>query len=196
MKKPKQKKRKRDRKPPSRQKPPPPSKEPFLGGLANVFSRTWKIFLGIAAGVGFVGTVLSVLPNIVVSSSSPMDPQFPLRSTPFIISNDGVLSVHMIRYSCHIRNAMFDMSLVFKNNEFAAQALGKTILWPKQKDNIPCLPPRMLGGTAFDRLVKAEIEIAVSYRPSFLFWRKETRFRFRSYASNSGQLYWLPTPVE
>lgn len=68
--------------------------------------------------------------------------------------------------------------------------LDKTILRPNEKDEVPCIPLV----DPLEDVSSGDVELRVSFRPSFVFWRLEERFRFETYRSLRGQLHWLPKP--
>ena len=172
----KNRKRKRNREQPkviTPSKSPPSSKERPKSSPSSKESKAWKYFSRVAVVVGLLGTVLSLifsfLPNVVVSPSKPLDPQFALHSTPFIVSNDGPLDLHTVRYSCDILKATFRNRTKIERTKASSDVLVRSTFRPKQRDNIPCIPPRNIGaGGGFSNLLNAEIEIVISFRPAFL----------------------------
>lgn len=184
-------KRKRNRRAPE-QHPVSPQNKP------SILWRAWAIFLATAAIAGFVQTVFAFLPNISVSASTPLDKNSSsyLRTTPFIVSNDGILSIYSLEYSCFIRFAEFTHGGRMKDSLFRDANFDKKILRPNEKDNLPCLPPHMIKGPPFAELIDADIEVRISFRPSFILWRQEKYFRFATYKTNTSELQWLPKPID
>lgn len=183
MKKSKEKRRKGNKKQ-QRSKPKPPS------NTESRFGRLWRGFLIFAALIGFAGTALNLLPKISVSANVVLDQSSPLTSTPFIVSNDGIVPLIAVQYSCNIKNANFSRGVKMTDNQFKRASHNKDVIWPGAKDNLPCArgeftPQTLIGMT------NAEIEIRVSYWP-IIPMRRESVFRFQAQQSKTGEWQWLP----
>lgn len=157
--------------------------------------KNWGMFLAAGALFGIVEGVFVFLPTISVSTPTTSGEKSPSysHSVPFVVSNDGPLSVHTVQYRCFVRQAEFTTANKLQNQLLHDQRLDKPILRSEEIDNVPCIP--LDERDTVDELIFADVELRVSFRPSFVFLRQENRFRFQTYRSLGGQLHWLPKPI-
>lgn len=161
----------------------------FLASSA-FWLKNWGVLIAAGASLGLIVGVFALLPRISVSTATTLGQKFPLLDrSPFVVSNDGPFSVHSVKYHCFVRKAEFASRTTLNNQLFHDRRLDKPILRPNETDNVPCIPE----SDSVVKLFSADVELRVSFRPSFLFWRREEKFRFKTYRSHIGQLHWLPT---
>jgi len=151
----------------------------------GILSPTGKLAAAIALILTVAGSYFSFSPKIFVEASYPMETKN-LFTTPFVISNDGVLPVHSVSYHIIIRRAV---------NE-----IGGTVIANKGKGMQPTeyLVPILQAGekattgipSPFGNIVSGDIDFVVSYRPSFIPWTQEKIFRFGSSKESDGKLVW------
>jgi hypothetical protein len=189
MKRSKSKKPKKKKKRPRPHKPLPQSKRLTL-------RKNLRVFLAAGALLSLIEGVFAFLPTISVSTATTLGQTSSSysQSIPFVVSNDGPVSVHSVEYRCFVRKAEFTRRHNLQNELLHDQRLDKRILRSKEKDNVPCIP--LYGSDPVADLISADVELRVSFRPSFLFWRQENRFRFETYRSHRGELHWLPKPID
>ena len=171
------------------EKPPPP--ETGTSILQTV--AAWLGIIGFFVGLGM--SVLSLLPKIAVSAASSLDPNNAF-ATPFIIKNDGPLSIKTVEYSCGLyrlefvkppiiqRYAQEDVRFVFTDASAKIAANeSATVFCPFSFDKTFA----QLGP-----LISGDLSVIISYRPAFVFWRREQRQRFSTIKAADGKLYWHP----
>jgi hypothetical protein len=130
-----------------------------------------------------------VLPKISVSTATTLGRiSSQQHAYPFVVSNDSPFSIHSVEYRCFVIKAEFTGGATLVNQLIYDPRLDKMILRPNEKDEVPCIPLV----DPLDDVSSGDVELRVSFRPSFVFWRLEERFRFETYRSLRGQLHWLP----
>ena len=154
--------------------------------------RDWRPYLAAAASFAIIQAVFAVLPKISVSTATTLGRiSSQQHAYPFVVSNDSPFSIHSVEYRCFVIKAEFTGGATLVNELMHSRQLDKTILRPNEKDEVPCIPPV----DPLEDLSSGDVELRVSFRPSFVFWRLEERFRFETYRSLRGQLHWLPKPA-
>jgi hypothetical protein len=158
----------------------------------STIAITWKLIVGTVSGVGLllglVTAILSLLPRLSVSNLESLDPDDPF-STPFVVSNDGVLGINDVVLSC-ILVRLESATQHWAVEGFRSVGYAPTIprLDPGEQGTAPCNPAVGLKASA------ADIEVVVSYRPDYVPWKKERPFRFVTVSSKDGKLHWIPQP--
>jgi hypothetical protein len=120
---------------------------------------------------------------------NPLDP----FSVPFVLSNDGNVSIHAVNYSCIFNFMKSERGLTFDGVEIGDERYIRARLYPSEKDTFRCLfagnfaPPRV-----YLPIRRADITIKILYRPSFRFSQQSKYFRFVAQRSIDNQLYWFP----
>ena len=142
--------------------------------------------------IGIVTGVLSLLPQVSVSSSAPLNPLDPF-SAPFIVNNTGFLSIHDGKYFCRLNNVVYEGAII-KNIASKTTAL-RTSIQPQEQDSVFCVilpePIVQRGGP----LQSADISIRMKFRPTWTLWEREQLYRFRTQKNKDRQLSWFPHPV-
>ena len=93
--------------------------------------KTAKLLLGAVSAfgllIGIVTGVLSLLPQVSVSSSAPLNPLDPF-SAPFIVNNAGLLSIHDLKYFCRLNNVVYEGAIIkkYRNQDNRAPNKYKT----------------------------------------------------------------------
>lgn len=151
----------------------------------SFFSNIWKILAGSALLLGLFVSLITISSKISVRSDDPINRSDPF-STPFQIKNDGYIPVFNITFLCTIREVKFDnrASIHNINTRIVNPPIPKIRSGEETTTFFKCLPHK-------SPITSADIEIAVSYRPMWVFWKREKRFRF-STISREDELYWVP----
>ena len=152
-------------------------------------SLGWKIFVGLSVILTVIGSIYSFSPEVEVypySSLNPLDP----FATPFIIKNNSYLSIYDVAFSCEPKNV-------------DASASHSTFLGGETSFGKPPIPFIDTGESSksfcffpvnfTSPITSADINILVSFRPSFIPWRQKKRFRFTTEKDINGKLVWLPS---
>jgi hypothetical protein len=154
------------------------------------FVRFWKTICIVSVVLGLIVSLLSLIPNISVSTSQSLDPNDPL-ATPFIITNHGLLPIHSIEIRC-----LFNKVATVDNVQVMGIELGYVkpplpILYKYEQKTFWC--PK---GIKFRTPINfGDISIIVSYRPDWLMWRQIKLHRFETVRNKSGILFWYSKPL-
>lgn len=141
--------------------------------------------------MGIVVGVLSLLPRLSVSSSAPLNLDDPF-STPFTVSNDGPLSLFNVEFLCELNDVQTDRYVRFQGGKFFAitnTAFVAKKMLPAQKNDVPCSFRSVFAG--FGPITTADISINIRFRPAFVPWHTNRRFRFYTVKGSDGRLRWL-----
>lgn len=94
----------------SQSRPPQPSKQRTIPDLRAVALKSWAFFswswrklaavvtVAVTA-VGFTAALVTFIPSVAVKASDSLDPTNPLW-TPFIVTNDGILPLTDVEFTC------------------------------------------------------------------------------------------------
>lgn len=137
------------------------------------------------------------LPPASVSFSAPLNPSDPF-TTPFVISNDGYLSLREVQVACtmnDLKSGSTDTNLELSNVTVSArdQYLGDKSqevrdIAPKGQATTTCDLPPIAPITGIS---SADISIRVSYRLRLYPLRKEQSFRFLSVRGSDNRFRWI-----
>jgi hypothetical protein len=159
--------------------------------LIRVFSIVITL-LGIVSSVIAIYGLLSS--RVTVSPSSPLMPQDPF-STMFTISNDGPLAIYDVYASCHV-NVVRGVSV----GELHMEGDGGEINYKEAEEidsgdkiNLSCFKDQVEASKPW---LSGDVDINVSYRPSFYPGHQERKARFIGERGADGGLHWFQQPTE
>ena len=143
-------------------------------------------------GLAFLGGI-SVLydfsPKISVSPYQLLDGSDPF-SAPFIIANEGYLTLQNVSAICSLEDIQFQNKTQF--NDFGV--LGRTdvaaIISPGEKMTVKCRLTETFSVPS--KLATADILIVVKYSS---LWERTRSFRFVTAKGADGSWHWLPQPI-
>lgn len=165
----------------TQQQSPPTGREKILLRWLGLLSPTSRFWASVVLCLTIFGSWYAFSPKLFVTYSSPLN-QTDLRSTPFVVRNNSLLSIKNICIACYSKKTITEHNLTF---------LGITF---KNSDipPIPSLDPGE-GSTFFlpfmfknEPIIYADIEILVSYYAKFLPFKKEKSFRFNGQITDNG----------
>ena len=156
-----------------------------------------KILSGLVAVLGFVLTALTAFysfsPNISITSLAPFEPSDPF-SGPFSISNNGYLAIHDVEALCGLKSVEFTNRSFISEISVATDQDKAFKISPGESITARCRVPETIRVPKAVQVKSADISLWLTFRPSFLFWRKERWFRFVLEKSSDGIWHWLPQP--
>lgn len=132
----------------------------------------------------YVG-ILSILPRVSVSPGEELKKYDPL-SAPFVISNDGYLTIHSVNMPCTI-----DHLLLSSGDRVVGTTTGDGLvddeIAPDGRSTHFC------SITAPDPKMKEVIlTTTVLFRPDFLPWKTSKVSHFRGFPGEDGVMHWSP----
>jgi hypothetical protein len=160
----------------------------FQKAIGHV-QKGWKTTLYILGIFAIMAGAMSFLPKISVTPSELLDPSNPF-SAPFIISNEGVLPFHSVSYRVHIREVQSEDGakvIIYKKGITISDFLISNIS-PGEKATTGVPFPFKFQ----TRIKSADITFVVIYRPDWLPWHGEQRFRFGLAKKSNNSWTWLP----
>lgn len=165
----------------------------FIEPIRKTPKLAWKIVVFISVIFGIYATWVQVFSSrLSVSVENALDPKN-IFSTPFIISNDGYVSLYDVQIELGVgeMNSKNDRSL---NKE---PTFNSKLRFPNStaKELMPTEKLTYKVPINSKSIKIADVAISISYRPEWGIWRKEDRFRFQTSRASDGQLYWMPNPL-
>lgn len=160
--------------------------------IFEVFIKGWKLLVWLGVIGGVVTFALVFYPRVSTSTAETLDAQQPLL-TPFIISNDGMISLKKIQFfiglgsittssGFHVQGSPdFSSLLTVTNNTIPILKAGEkyTVLFPVNFK---------VGDVNY-----ANIAVIIRFKHPFLPWRIwQYTFRFTTVRSANGRLQWYP----
>ncbi len=167
-------------------------------GARRVFSIGGKVVLAVLAVWGvLVTTCVAVTPRVFVYPSVALDPANPVF-TPFVVRNQGYLSIYDVKVSCAIKDIEFDTGMHFTGGpDYKSRLQGSrhvASVIRAGEDYAEFLP---LTGLKLSPIKNGDIAIVVTFRPiKWLPCRRQRLHRFVVQAGKDGQRHWLPQPVD
>ncbi len=156
----------------------------------RLFMRLWKILVGVSVVLTVVVGVLQFSSRISVLPTTPINPSDSF-SVPFIVKNEGLLAIYDVKFSCHY-DQIKDLNENTWTNASQVNVHRVREIGAGQQATVTC--NKIRGDITF---AHADMSIIVSFRPSFIPWRKEPLpVRFIVERGSDGQLYWLPQPED
>ncbi len=152
--------------------------------------------------IGIVGTGFGiwsfVKPRISVRTGDPHNPSNPVL-TPFVIRNDGHLSIRDVKCSNAMRE-LFEKDMGAQiiglgdfSNRFTDLGQVARVIYPGREYSIQLY----FSNLPYHQFGKMDIAIVVSYRPiKWLPWRTESSHRFETREVEDGQWHWQPMPIK
>ena len=142
--------------------------------------------------------ILSVLPRISATPASTLDTTQPISSTPFTISNDGLLDIHNVQISCiyaHVdsKYAQIDTPGPYKEGKLGGFLVPDVspVLESSRKRTFDCFFPFIMQTP----ILHADIILVINFRQSFLPFRSQRTIRFVTAGGPDGTLHWFEEPV-
>jgi len=151
--------------------------------------KAWKTILYILGIFAVMSGAMSFLPKISVIPSEPLDAPNPF-SAPFIIYNEGILPIHSVSYRIHIREVASEdgAKVIVYRKGITVSAFLISIITPGEKATTGIPFP-----FKFQTPIKSgDITFVVIYRPDWLPWHQEQRYRFSLAKKSNGSWAWLP----
>lgn len=169
----------------------------------NYLPLLWRYVVAFTTGLATMFSILSyVHPNIVVTPLAPIDPAR-IFSTQFVVSNNGYLTIHDIKYECAIEK--IEGQVTFGSygglsgiNEISPRLSAlehdlKSSLGPNHSDTVS-FDFRLF--TKAEPIRSADVGIVVSFRVGFIPLRQEHIYHFVTQRSSDGRLHWVPKPLD
>lgn len=159
---------------------------------SRIFQRLPKILFALTTIFATLfGLWLVLGPRVSVSAAYPLNPSDPF-SAPFIMTNRGNLSIYNVGFTCNQTGAVYPNPKWNVGDNKTTYTDLSPVIQPGESRTIPC----GMRGTLSLPIVGADINIQVSFRPSYWPRKLTTRFRFLMWIDSNKHLRWLPQPIE
>ena len=168
-----------------------PQRKSCLWTLLKKIGKVILILLAIWGAWVTLNPRVFVRPDIALDTNNP-------ANTPFVIQNQGYLSIYDIKFSCSIKYLTFpgDIRTIAEepyDNSFSDPQQAAKIIAPGEQYTI-LLPFIFMEN---NKIEESDIAIELTFRPiKWLPWRLETRHRFISSKGKDGQWHWLPQAID
>ena len=146
--------------------------------------KIWWLIVAASVAAAFV----ALNPHVSLSADQSFDQAQPFKAV-FSVGNPSQLALYSLSVVCKINSAKTAQGGGLVNNTAIYAPIPK--LDPGQSNERRfCWPV----GSPPDFFVTADLDLFVTYRPQFWFWRKQQRFHFTSVRASSGHLIWVQSP--
>jgi hypothetical protein len=173
--------------------PPTPPRKGILRWL-RVLSPTGWFWTSVSLFVALVGSYYLLRPQIEVEPDTALDPKQPM-TTPFRITNRGVLPIYNVRKECGVKKLETDQST---NQRFTMSELSII-------DDTEPVIPRLDGGestsvfipgehfpfvTPDHPIVSGDIDVVVDYTTAIVRIHRKQYFRFETRKDINNEIRW------
>jgi hypothetical protein len=148
--------------------------------------KIWIFFVVLATLIGIIGFI-QFEPKIDVSTVEPFEPNNPF-STPFIITNQGLLSVSQIESGCDVIKIQASHNSSMSDNKIIGMPIIP-LLKSGGKETTFC--PEVAAFSP-DMYEKAELEIKINFRAWWYPINQLRNFRFIGTKNTKGEFKWIP----
>ena len=140
---------------------------------------------------GLIAGCYSLLPKLTVMPSDRLDPDDPF-STIFLVSNDGVLPVHSVEFSCVGDYVKYPNDIeLFRNTSIEYTPIRETID-AGDKVPVPCPAAGIIAASKDEPVRKAGITLKVMYRPDWWWSSHEKKeFHFIGLIDRNDTVHWV-----
>ncbi len=171
------------------------SRKPSAKRLLQVIGKIFLILLAIWGA--FLTTWITFNPRVFVQPAVALDPNNP-ANTPFVVQNQGYISIHDVKFSCSIKYLTFPGGIraeaqIPYDNSFSNPKHMASIIAPGEQysELLPFIDME------HNKIEESDIAIILSFKPiKWLPWRCKTKHRFVSTQSKDGLWHWFPQPVD
>ena len=163
------------------------SRRLFMPLLRKTLRYGWKAAVSLAVIFGVVTGLLFFSSRVSASSEDYVNMSKPFPST-FVVYNEGRFSVYDVKFSCGIRH-IIDAESNSGIGNIRTRNYSQPI--PEIRSGERTTTKAWVP-VNFSNITSIDIDIEISYRPKFLFWRKTQRLRFVTEKEDDGQLLWRP----
>lgn len=155
----------------------------------------WLFGTGLALVLTFVGLFYDFSPKIAVSPYQPLELSDAF-SSPFMIANDGYLSLRDVSATCILSQVDFT-GLALKQGSVGSRIDIAAEMLPGEKLTVKCRFRENIGVASSRTFENADISLLIDYRLRLWFWtfQKQRAFRFVSARASDGSWHWLPQPI-
>jgi hypothetical protein len=169
----------------------------FWGPESNVAKRRWLALFVALGGVSVAANIRQrEESNITLVYEQPLDGKDPL-STPFVITNQGELTIRNVQFSCRVEQLVFK-DYVFDGGDNAGMVFVSqppiASIEPQRSHSTFCRVSKFKGR----ELETGAIRVAIAFEaPYFMFWaqHENQEYRFVTARTGDGTIRWIP-PLE
>lgn len=163
----------------------------------------WNYFWAFFAGAATLFGILSYIhPNISVTPLVEIDTTRPF-SMQFIVTNNGYLTMHGVKYACAIDKIKGRISIESYGGQPGINQSSPRLIAP-QHETKKSLGPNHSDTVGIDFEILKEVEpievadigIIVSFYLGFIPIRKERIYHFVTRNTADGNLKWFPKPID
>lgn len=154
----------------------------------------WAIFLG-APGLALTAilAIPSFLPRVDIASSPSPDSKSPFFAS-FSATNNGLLGIYGVRLSCRLNEIFAANKPRISDLGITTPHLATSRLDPADSFEFEC--PFTKVFKIEDPISSADIDIIISFRPAFSFFKTARCAHFIAEPNETGTIRWIKRPTE
>ena len=160
--------------------------------------------LGLVLTAAGLVALIELFPRLSAAANSPANPDDPLSSSRFSISNDGYMKVTDVMSACFLWKVK--MARGRRVNTFIDNGLAtvvrppENVLKPTEAFTVPCTGNKLVGASPpylQPVIAQADLAIVAYYRVwPFTFYRAHRLFRFVAGIGKNNEIVWEKQPSE
>jgi hypothetical protein len=153
----------------------------------SIWKRVLSLIFIVSAVASIISLCLSFLPQVSVRPEGKLDPRNPF-STPFVITNSGIIGIHDVTFLCRLRHATNEQGgKIIVTGGVRPTGFVISEIGPGESATTG-LPFTWIG----DVTASADFDFVLEYRPSYFPFKKNVALRFATARQKDGSLVWLP----
>lgn len=171
-------------KPQQRNKPAPEAKR---------ILTSWNIVTSVALILGLWISVAWFVPDLSAEPSALVDVSDPF-SSPFIIKNEGNISLRDVNASCHVERIVYERNNQLTNGDQSNYMAPVRLLSSKEPTTVYCKNNMF---KLDNPMLSADATLHITYSSSIAPWFMQTKaFRFTTIRQADGNLHWTHRAIE
>ncbi len=161
--------------------------------LSWILGRIGWLFVNGLALLGGVALFYDFAPKISVSAFPLLDASDAF-SAPFVIANNGYLSIQHVSARCVLQKAEFEPHFSIEDVGVSTSRIDiAEKMLPGEQLTVKCRLRETIGRTP--PLRNADIFIIIKFQPLLWYGTEQRQFRFNSAQNSDGSWQWLPQPT-
>lgn len=149
----------------------------------------WKIIVVLLLLLGAVSQIYFFIWRLTVTPGQTLKESDPF-ATMFILENTGEFSIYDVQFDCVAHNIEYAEGVSITDSLFSTRQFDVLELHSHDKTSSPCY----LGAMKFRQpVLKADVLLTVSYRPSFSPFHTWKQFHYLAVRRDDGTYLWTET---
>lgn len=177
--------------------------EPLRDPLLSRHGHWFYIKTGLSIAVVIFGTYVSYLefnPSLTVNYADYLNSNYPFASTPFTITNSGLMPIRNVEFSCTANKVIYRDSVVGENNKMSDSTKTTSIMYRNKSTTVVC-PLDSVDSLSASSMISADIELRIAFNGTWPLtdykfpYASERKFRYCGAFDDSHHARWFQQPL-